>query len=103
MLKDASMQVDAQRIELPDQKFEPKRRREQMDLKFARYALAEQYQVSPEALAMEPVWDMPEICKRLLMFEITDPNHRLFRSTVCFDITSMAGAKGDTGPCDNHL
>lgn len=67
---------------------------EQKDSELARHALAEQYQVSPEALAMGPVWDLPEISKCLLMFEIIDPHHRLFRSTVCFDITSLAAAKG---------
>jgi hypothetical protein len=60
-----------------------------MDSNFARIALSEQYQVAPEGLAIGQIWEIPEIDKRLLMFEITDPNHRQFNSTVCYDITSM--------------
>ena len=61
-----------------------------MDFNVARKAMAEQYKVSPDDLAMGPVWDLPEVGRRFLMFEIRDPNHRQFRSTLCYDISVSA-------------
>lgn len=87
------MQFNSQGIVLTNRLILMLMKIEQVDSNWARRALAKQYQVSPENLVMGPVWDIPEISKCLLMFEITDPDHSQFRSTVCFDITSLITGK----------
>jgi hypothetical protein len=67
-----------------------------MEYEFARKVVAARYKVAPEVLSVGPVWEIPEIGKRLLMFEINDPNHQQYKSTVCYDLTPEDTAPDNT-------
>ncbi len=52
----------------------------------AKKFLAMQYNVKPDHLMFVNVWKAPEVNKTFLMFQVTDPNHHQFGSTLCQEV-----------------